>query len=81
MPVTSPVVLPIVSHDGAPGASVNEGAGTPVAANVYEYGEPPVAVSGGAAAVNAGGCETGDTTAVVCAAPESPPSRTVRRTE
>ncbi len=64
VPETTPLPAPTASHAGAPGASANVGAGTPDAVNAYEYRVPTVAVSGGAAAVNAGGADAGLTATV-----------------
>jgi hypothetical protein len=58
VPETAPVVVLIVSQDGAPTPNANVGAGFPIAPNAYEYAVPAVAVSGGVAAVNAGGALT-----------------------
>src|ERR1700677_2187768 len=54
VPLTAPVVEPMVRKLGAPEARANVGAGVPVAWKVYEYGADTVAVNGGESTVNFG---------------------------
>ena len=79
MPETVPVVALMASQAGAP-LSAKVGAGVPEAANVYEYGVPTTPVSGGVAAVNAGGIDGEETVAVVCTGPGTDPMDTITPT-